>query len=57
MQKNIHQQVTDAVNVLGVTLKVSNPLRIGPSFVMKCSYASVSTFKTINSAPSINSPF
>lgn len=30
MQKNIHQQVTDAINVLGVTLKVSNPLRKGP---------------------------
>lgn len=28
MQKNIHQQVKDAISVLGVTLKVSNPLRI-----------------------------
>lgn len=27
MQKNIHQQVKDAISVLGVTLKVSNPLR------------------------------
>lgn len=25
MQTNIHQQVTDAINVLGVTLKVSEP--------------------------------
>lgn len=27
MQKNIHQQVKDAISVLGVTLKVSIPLR------------------------------
>lgn len=27
MQKNIHHQVKDAINVLGVTLKVSDPLR------------------------------
>lgn len=27
MQKNIHQQVKDAISVLGVTLKVSNPIR------------------------------
>lgn len=27
MQKNIHQQVKDAISVLGVTLKVSNSLR------------------------------
>lgn len=29
MQKNTHQQVKDAINVLGVTLKVSNLLREG----------------------------
>uniref|UniRef100_A0AAQ6IFI7 Rap-GAP domain-containing protein n=1 Tax=Anabas testudineus TaxID=64144 RepID=A0AAQ6IFI7_ANATE len=27
MQKNIHHQVKDAINILGVTLKVSDPLR------------------------------
>lgn len=27
MQKNIHHQVKDAINVLGVTLKVSDSLR------------------------------
>lgn len=29
MQKNIHHQVKDAINVLGVTLKVSDPRRQG----------------------------
>lgn len=29
MQKNIHPQVKDAINVLGVTLKVSEPLTRG----------------------------
>uniref|UniRef100_A0AAQ4NRP2 Ral GTPase activating protein catalytic subunit alpha 2 n=1 Tax=Gasterosteus aculeatus aculeatus TaxID=481459 RepID=A0AAQ4NRP2_GASAC len=28
MQNNIHEQVKDAINVLGVTLKVSDPLRL-----------------------------
>uniref|UniRef100_A0A8C2XFN1 Ral GTPase activating protein catalytic subunit alpha 2 n=1 Tax=Cyclopterus lumpus TaxID=8103 RepID=A0A8C2XFN1_CYCLU len=31
MQNNIHHQVKDAINVLGVTLKVSDPLRRGGS--------------------------
>uniref|UniRef100_A0A8C4DCX7 Ral GTPase activating protein catalytic subunit alpha 2 n=1 Tax=Dicentrarchus labrax TaxID=13489 RepID=A0A8C4DCX7_DICLA len=41
MQKNIHHQVKDAINVLGVTLKVSDPLR-KKSCIFLCELSSFS---------------
>lgn len=59
MQKNIHQQVKEAISVLGVTLKVSNPPQKGNPHLLLFDNLHKSTntllcqlFKTFNkSAP------